>query len=276
MQKTMPLPAVKLPAAKLPVAATAAAVLAAGLALAGCGSAASSSPGGSAANSATAAAAGGSATSSTSGGTPAGASASASVPFPVAVGNTWNYKITTGSESGTTVNKMTAVTPVAAGQQVTMVTTDHVGSVNGSARETYLFHADGSIGYPLGSFSPGSGVTVTSNGVVWPPASVIASGKPSQSTLNMSIKAAGQAFSTTAHVTVQGAGTATVTVPAGTYQTTVVLVTERLEIVGITASIQVKTWLAPDVGPVKELVNTNEGSATSVVADEELLFFTKG
>ncbi|HEX4398039.1 MAG TPA: hypothetical protein VH136_10410 [Trebonia sp.] len=274
----MPLPAVKLAAAKLaaakmPVAATAAAVLAAGLALAGCGSAATSSPGGSAANSATAAA-GGTATSSTSGGTPA--DASASVPFPVAVGNTWNYKMTTGSESGTAVNKMTAVAPVAAGQQVTMLTTDHLGSFNGSARETYLFHADGSIGYPLGSFSPGSGVTVTSNGVIWPPASMIASGKPSQSTLNISIKAAGQAFSTTAHVTVQGAGTATVTVPAGTYQTTVVLVTERLEIVGITASIQVKTWLAPDVGPVKELVNTNEGSATSVVADEELLSFTKG
>ena len=171
---------------------------------------------------------------------------------------------------------MTTVTPVATGQQVTMLTTDHVGSVNGSVKETYLFHADGSIGYPLGSFSPGSGVTVTSNGVVWPPASVIASGKPSQSTLNISIKAAGQALSTTAHVTVQGAGTATVTVPAGTYQTTVVLVTERLEIVGITASIQVKTWLAPDVGPVKELVTTNEGSATSVVADEELLSFTKG
>lgn len=193
MQKTMPLPAVKLPAPKLPAAATAAAMLAAGLALAGCGSAASS------------------ATSSTSGGTPAGASAS--VPFPVAVGNTWNYKITTGSESGTTVNKMTAVTPVPAGQQVTMLTTDHVGSVNGSAKQTYLFHADGSIGYPLGSFSPGSGVTVTSNGIVWPPASVIASGKPSQSTLNISIKAAGQTLSTTAQVTVQGAATATVTVP---------------------------------------------------------------
>jgi hypothetical protein len=274
MQKTMPLPA-----AKLPVTATAAAVLAAGLALAGCGAAANSSSAGSATSSATAAATGGTAASSTSAASTSAATAagaSASVPFPVAVGNTWNYKITTSGENGTTTNKMTAVTPAAAGQQVTMLTTDHVGSVNGSARETYLFHADGSISYPLGSFSPGSGVTVTSNGVVWPPASVIASGKPSQSTLNISIKAAGQTLSTTAHVTVQGAGTATVTVPAGTYQATVVLVTERLSIVGITASIQVKTWLAPDVGPVKELVNTSEGSATSVVADEELLSFTKG
>jgi hypothetical protein len=269
MQKTMPLPA-----AKLPVAVTAAAVLAAGLALAGCGSAASGSSHGSAASSATAAA-GGTATSSTSAAASAGGS-SASVPFPVAVGNTWNYKITTGSDSGTTINKMTAVTPAPGGQQVTMLTTDHVGSVNGSATETYLFHSDGSIGYPLGSFSPGSGVTVTSNGVVWPPASVIASGKPSQSTLNISIKASGQTISTTAHVTVQGDGTATVTVPAGTYQATVVLVTERLSIVGITASIQIKTWLAPNVGPVKELVTTNEGSASSVVADEELLSFTRG
>jgi uncharacterized protein DUF3108 len=262
MQKTMPLPA---------TAATAAAVLAAGLALAGCG--------GSATHSATAAATGGTAASSTSAASSIGGStggSSASVPFPVAVGNTWNYKITTAGESGTTINKMTTVTPAAGGQQVTMLTTDHIGSLNASAKETYLFHSDGSIGYPLGSFSPGSGVTVTSNGVVWPPASVIASGKPSQSTLNISIKAAGQHLSTTAHVTVQGDGTVTVTVPAGTYQATVVLVTERLEIVGITASIQVKTWLAPNVGPVKELVNTNEGGTTSVVANEELLSFTKG
>ena len=257
-------------------AAAAVAVLAAGLALAGCGSSGSSSPSGSATRSTSAAgtSASGAASTSTSAATAAGTSAS--VPFPVAAGNTWTYHITTEGESGTTINKMTAVTPVADGQQVTMLTTDHVGTVNGSATETYLFHADGSISYPLGSFSPGSGVTVTSNGVVWPPASVIASGKPSQSTLNISIKAEGQTLSTTAHVTVQGAGTATVTVPAGTYQTTVVLVTERISIAGVTASIEVKTWLAPGVGPVKEQVVTDEGSASTVAANEELVSFTKG
>ena len=257
-------------------AAAAVAVLAAGLALAGCGSSGSSSPSGSATHSATAAgtAASGTAAASTSAATSSGSSAS--VPFPVATGNTWTYNITTDGESGTTINKMTAVTPVADGQQVTMLTTDHVGSVNNSATETYLFHADGSISYPLGSFSPGSGVTVTSNGVVWPPASVIASGKQSQSTLNISIKAEGQSLSTTAHVTVQGEGTATVTVPAGTYQATVVLVTERISIVGITASVQVKTWLAPGVGPVKTQVVTDEGSASTIAATEELVSFTKG
>jgi hypothetical protein len=151
-----------------------------------------------------------------------------------------------------------------------------------TARREVAGHRDGGrcAGRP-GSPSPAAAAPraarrPASNGVVWPPASVIASGKPSQSTLNISIKAAGQTLSTTVHVTVQGAGTATVTVPAGTYQTTVVLDTKRLSIVGVTASIQVKTWLAPDVGPVKELVNTNAGRATSVVADEELLSFTKG
>jgi len=263
MRKITPLPT---------AAATAAAALAAGLALAGCASSASSSPSGSATHSATA----GRTTASGAATAGGSAGASASVPFPVAVGNSWTYDITTAGESGTTINKMTAVTPVAAGQQVTMVTTDHVGSIDNSASLTYLFHPDGSISYPLGSFSPGSGITVTSNGVVWPPASVIASGKPSQSTLNISIKAAGQTISTTAHVTVQGAGTASVTVPAGTYQATVVLVTERISMVGVTATIEIKTWLAPDVGPVKEQVTTTDGGASAVAANEELVSFTKG
>jgi hypothetical protein len=263
MRKITPLPT---------AAATAAAALAAGLALAGCGSSASSSPSGSGTHSATAARTTASGAATTGGST----GASASVPFPVAVGNSWTYNITTGGDSGTTINKMTAVTPVAAGQQVTMLTTDHVGSTNASSSETYLFHPDGSISYPLGSFSPGSGVTVTSNGVVWPPASVIASGKPSQSTLNISIKADGQTISTTAHVTVQGAGTATVTVPAGTYQTTAVLVTERISIVGITATVEIKTWLAPTVGPVKVQVTTSDAGTSAVAASEELVSFTKG
>ena len=105
---------------------------------------------------------------------------------------------------------------------------------------------------------------------------MIASGKQSQSTLNISIKVEGQSLSTTAHVTVQGEGTATVTVPAGTYQATVVLVTERISIVGITASVEVRTWLAPGAGPVKTQVVTDEGSASTIAATEELVSFTKG
>jgi uncharacterized protein DUF3108 len=255
-------------------AATAAVALAAGLALAGCGSSGSSSASGSASGSATRSATGAGATASTTSGS---VTTSASVPFPVAAGNTWTYDVTAGGESGTTVNKMTAVTPVAGGQQVTMATTDHLAGANVSRTATYIFHSDGSISYPLAPLLAGSGVTVTSGGDVdWPAASVIAAGTPTRYDLKLSIKVAGQTMTPAAQITVQGAGTATVTVPAGTFQATVVLVTERISIDGITVSIDVKTWFAPGVGPVKDQVVTDDGSASTIAANEELVSFAKG
>lgn len=255
---------------------TAVAVLAAGLALAGCGSSASSS--GAASTGATTGAASTGATSAGGGATasPSTVAASGSVPFPVALGNTWTYKITATTESGTTINKMTAVTPVAGGQQVTMTTTDHLLGRTASSHETYIFGSDGSITYPLTQMETGAGVTVTGNGVVWPPASVVDSGKPSKSDLKLSIKAAGQTFSTTAHITVQGAGTATVTVPAGTYRATVVLMTESISVAGIAVTEEVKVWLAPGVGPVKDQVLTIEAGTEHVTVTEELESFRKG
>jgi hypothetical protein len=252
---------------------TAAAVLAAGLALAGCASSTSStSPVGAGAT--------GTATSGASAASTASASASAaasgSLPFPVAMGNTWTYKITSSGESGTTINKMTAVTPAAGGQRVTMATTDHLASVNTSAKETYVFGSDGSIIYPLNQIQPGTGVTVSGNGVVWPPASVLDSGKPSKSNLKLSVKVAGQTISTTAHITVQGAGTQTVTVPAGTYQATVLLMTETVAVQGIAVTDEVKVWLAPGVGPVKDEVLANQAGTAHVTVTEELESFMKG
>jgi len=267
MQKNMSVPT-----------AAAAAVLAAGLALAGCGSSASSSAS-KQAGSSSSSSAGGSGTHSASAATPAAATSSgssASVPFPIGVGNTWTYDIAANGESGTTVNKMTAVTPVAGGQQVTMTTTDHLAGTSESSTETFIFHSDGSISYPLGQVSAGSGVTLSSSGVVWPPASVIDSGKATPSDIKLLIKVAGQAISTTAHVTVQGEGTATVTVPAGTYQATVVLVTEQMSIDGITVNVQTKTWFAPGVGPVKDQASTTDAGASSIAVTEELVSFTKG
>ncbi len=267
----------KAPAPASAVAA-AAAVLAAGLALTGCGSAASSA---SSAGSTGAAAAGTKATASAS--TTAGAagaagtsSASGSVPFPVGLGNTWTYKVASGADSGTTVNKMTAVKPAAGGQQVTMTTTDDLLGKNIASNETYIFGSDGSIVYPLTQLQATSGVTVSGNGVVWPPASVIDSGKSSKSDLKLSIKADGEALSTTAHITVQGAGTQTVTVPAGTYQATVVLMTEAVSVAGFTVNDQIKVWLAPGVGPVKDEVLSSSLGSSQPTVTEELESFTKG
>ncbi len=259
-------------------AAAAGCVLATGLALAGCGSAASSGS----STPATTAASTATATSTAPATTPTASSSSsgvvslASVPFPVAQGNTWKFKITTAAGDGTTVSTMSSVVPVAAGQQVTMTSTNDILGTTTTNSSTYVFESDGSIVYPLSENEVSSGVSVSGSGVVWPSAAVIDSGKPSTSDLKLTIKADGETIDTTAHITVQGAGTQTVTVPAGTYTATVVDMTEAFSIEGITASIEIKTWLAPGVGPVKDEVLTNDAGASAVSASEELESFTKG
>lgn len=263
---------------------TAGCLLLAGLTLAGCssssspsssariGGATSPSASGTAASAAasTSAPASASAASTTSGG-----GSGASAPFPIAVGNTWKYKTTAVGETGTSVQKMAAVVPVAAGQKVTMSTTSNLLGTNTTTHSTYIFGTDGSITYPLSQFSSTSGVSVSGGGVVWPSLAVLDSGKPSTSALTLSIKAAGQTINTTAHIAVQGGGTATVTVPAGTYQATVVNMTITMTVEGIGVSEEIKTWLAPGVGPVKDQVTVDEAGADHVAAGEELESFTK-
>jgi hypothetical protein len=261
-------------------------VLAAGLALTGCGSAASS-----AANSTASTTTGGStasAAASTSSGVPSastsaaaggGSGSSASVPYPVGVGNTWKYKVIVGTETGTTTDKMTAVVPVSDGQQVTTTSTSDLLGSTSTSTATYVFRSDGSIVYPLNGLDESSGsngVSVTGSGVVWPPASVIDSGKPTTSALKLSIKEEGKSLSTTAHITVQGAGTQTVTVPAGTYQATVVNMTEAFSFEGVSLTIEIRTWLAAGIGPVKDEVIENVAGTSHVTATTELESFTKG
>ena len=257
-------------------------LLAAGLALAGCSSSASSP---SSASSAATSSATGSATSAPATASPVASTASpsssggsaASVPFPVGVGNTWKYATTAVGETGTTVDKMTAVVPVAIGQRVTMSDTSTLVGVTTTNASSYIFGNDGSITYPLNQVSStAAGVSVSGSGAVWPPAAQIDSGKPSTSELHMTIKEAGQTLSVVAHITVQGAGTQTVTVPAGTYNATVVNMTISFTVEGISVSEEIKTWLASGVGPVKDEVLLDEAGTNHVTASEELESFTKG
>lgn len=44
-----------------------------------------------------------------------------SIPFPVAVGNTWVYDTTFGAEAGRTTNRIVSAGPDQDGYQVTMV-----------------------------------------------------------------------------------------------------------------------------------------------------------
>jgi uncharacterized protein DUF3108 len=186
--------------------------------------------------------------------------------FPATVGNTWVYQ---NSSSGTTTNKVVSVTPDSDGQKV-QISTD-LSSAGTATTLTYQFYSDGSIGVPY--VSTGSqAVTIKSGGVVWPSRAVLDSGQPHTSPLTIEIKFGGHSETVTSHVTVQGKGTQSVTVPAGTYQATVVSEKISEVVSGIKVNTVVTTWLAPGVGPVKSEVSTGEGTITT----EKLTSFTKG
>jgi hypothetical protein len=234
------------------------ALAAAGLVLAGCG--------------------GSTGTSAGSSSKPSPHSSAAGAFFPVAVGNTWVYKssVPTLKEHGTVTNRMTAVVPVSGGQRVTMTDTFQMpGTSKNVTRLTYIFHSNGSITYPISQLAS-SGVSITGGGVVWPPASALASGRPYKSTLDIGLKSDGLSVKRTAHVTVRGAGSATVTVPAGTYHATVVDMTMSLSVDGFAVSVVVRTWVANGVGPVKSEATTDEDGTSHVASVQELKSFTAG
>ena len=74
----------------------------------------------------------------------------------------------------------------------------------------------------------------------------------------------------------RGGGTASVTVPAGTYQATVVDMVLAMKVGSFSTSVLVKTWTAPGTGPVKSEVSVLAAGQTHPVTTEELYSFTKG
>jgi hypothetical protein len=246
----------------------AAMVALAGCALAGCGGVPKGSrpdvPGESTAGSSSAAAAtthaSGTAPVTTRPGAPAKGFAQAnSIPFPVAVGNTWIYQTSAGGQTGRTTNKIVGAAPGSNGYRVTVSSTTDFGRSASSAAPVYTFYLDGTIGYPV---PPVSGVPVTGGSVRWPDAAGLASGKAYHSVLPIR--------GGNADVTVQGAGTTSVSVPAGTYRASVVKTT-------ITArgqTVEVTVWIAQGTGPVKTAVVIRAPGGTGLTTSE-LLSFTK-
>ena len=75
--------------------------------------------------------------------------ASASVPFPVAVGDTWTYTVQTlGLPPAVLVKKITGITPVPGGRRVSMAITYSVYGIPRKFHQDYLFGTDGSISFP--------------------------------------------------------------------------------------------------------------------------------
>jgi hypothetical protein len=245
----------------------------AAIALAGCGSAASTSaasggsPKGSLSASASMSAS--AITSADATASPSGA-AGTSAPFPVAVGNTWIYQAVTNINNAhsTDTKKILSVTPTTGGRQVTMSDTVIPGSAK--VTQNYLFYDNGQIGFPI---SQSHGVTLVSgNGIVWPNAADLAAGKATHST--SMIKLTSGQFET-ADVTVSGGGTESVSVPAGTYQATLVNMTILTHVGSFTTTITIKEWTAPGTGPVKSEEIIKAAGQSQVTSTETLLTFTK-
>ena len=140
-----------------------------------------------------------------------------SIPFPVAVGNTWVYQTTASGQTGQTTNRIISAGPSPAGYQVTMSSTTDIAGTATAVQPVYLFYPDGTIGYPV---PPVNGLSVASGRIRWPDAAGLASGRAYHSVLRILDSQTGQYEN--ANVTVQGAGTTSVRVPAGTYQASVV------------------------------------------------------
>jgi hypothetical protein len=264
----------------LPVLA--AAVAATGLALAGCGASASGSGGGTAGSGGSASSTGSGSGSSASSGsnsttTTSGSTASGSALFPMAVGNTWVYEQKLTEDHGTVTNRIASVTQAASGQRVVMKSrNDMAGLPHTTTSALFIVHPDGSISVPLTQFGS-TGVTIKSGSAVWPSQAQLASGQPHTSTLVVTIAESGRTMRVKAHIVVRGAGTQTVTVPAGTYQATVINETMTEKIMGFQVTLDVRTWLASGVGPVKSEVLTKAGSLSNGITTEQVLkSFTKG
>jgi hypothetical protein len=189
-----------------------------------------------------------------------------SIPFPVAVGNTWVYRTTAGAAgaaAGQATDKIISAGPGQDGYEVTMSSASSASGAGVAVRSVYVFYPDGTIGYPVG---PAGGVPVA--GVArWPDAASLASGRVSHSVLRVP---AGQGQA--ADVTVQGQGTAVVSVPAGTFQASVVTMT----IAAGTGTVQVTTWIAQGIGVVKTMTLLRAGGRTVVLATRQLRSFTRG
>jgi hypothetical protein len=250
------------------------------IALAGCGASANTAPVASAssptarasspAGAASVTASAASTSGATSGATSSSFAPAGSIPFPIAIGNTWVYETVSNVNNAHALltRKVLSVAAVPGGHRVTMSSTLSPGPA--PTLENYIFYANGQIGFPV---NEPHGVSVLStNGVVWPNAADLASGRAYHSVLNIRLSS-GQYE--TANVTVQGGGTSSVAVPAGTYQATLVNMTMVTKVGSFTTTAVVKVWAAPGVGPVKSEDIIEAAGKTQLTTTEALVSFGK-
>jgi hypothetical protein len=206
-------------------------------------------------------------------GSAAGASVapSNSIPFPAAIGNTWVYDVVNNVNNAhaTETKKVLSVTRITGGTRVTM--SDTLSPGPGTTIEDYIFYDNGQIGFPV---SVPHGISVVSgNGVVWPDAAGLHSGRAYHSVLRIRLS---NGTYETANVTVQGGGTVPVPVPAGRYQATLVTMIVASKVGRFATTAVVRVWIAAGTGPVKSGETLEAGGSTQLTSTSELVSFTRG
>ena len=177
--------------------------------------------------------------------------------------------------NGTVSNEVIALAPAAGGTKATLKDRETLEGAPTTTTSTIIVHSDGSISVPLTQVG-NSSFKLKSGSIIWPSAATLASGQPQHDTLVMSMNMLGHATTVRAHVVVKGDGTQTVRVPAGTYQATLIDEAMTEKVSGFAVRLNIRTWVANGVGPVKDEVTSSAAGGSGISIVEELKSFTKG
>ena len=202
-------------------------------------------------------------------GTTAGAPAVAATVLPAQLGDTWVYAVDSSAlGKGTETSRISAVTAAAGGQRATLMTSLRLAGAKQPFRfaSQFIAGADGSVTFGSTSFM---GARLASVNVNWPSPAALTPGHPRTSTVTGSFLG----FKTTERVTITDVGPATITVPAGSYQATLLEQTAT----GSSGSREVvKAWVVNGIGQVKTVTTVTVKGEREVSSVETLTSFTKG
>ena len=203
-------------------------------------------------------------------GTGAGTPPTAWTVLPAQLGDTWGYAVHSSVfGTGTETARITAVHPVAGGQRATMAVSMRLAGATAPLNFTAQFTdaADGSITFASTSFM---GARLAFSSSSWPSPAALTPGQPRTTTITQTGLPGSR---TTGHVTITDIGPAPVTVPAGSYQATLL---EQTVTAGAGSQTVVKTWVVNGIGQVKTdttVIVEGKPFASSV---QTLTSFTKG
>jgi hypothetical protein len=189
--------------------------------------------------------------------------------IPAQLGDTWVYAVDSSVlGKGTETARISAVTAAAGGHRATLSTSLRLDGSKAPFRFASQFTAGagGSVTFGSTSFM---GARLASANVNWPSPAALTPGHPHTSTVTGSFLG----FKTTERLTITEVGPATITVPAGTYQATLLEQT----VTGRGGGHEViKSWVVNGIGQVKTDITVIVKGQRSVTTGQVLTSFTKG